>query len=140
MNVKIRRAYFGDANELFELVEKFATSFKADHSLFIESLKNLISDNSVFLCVAEYNNKLYGYCLGHDHYTFYANGRVAWLEEIMVVENYRKTGIGCSLMCEFENWAKSRGSKLVALATRRAAQFYKTLNYEESAVYFKKNL
>ncbi|UZW15401.1 GNAT family N-acetyltransferase [Clostridium pasteurianum] len=92
----------------------------------------------VYNITAEYNNKLYGYCLGHDHYTFYANGCVAWLEEIMVVENYRKTGIGCSVMCEFENWAKSRGSKLVALATRRAAQFYKTLNYEESAVYFKK--
>ena len=43
-------------------------------------------------------------------------------------------------MEEFEQWARSRGSKLVALATRRAAAFYLELGYEESAGYFRKLL
>lgn len=140
MNFNLRRAILDDANQLFELVEKFTTSFKPKRSLFVECLQNLIYDDSVFLCVAETNNKIYGYCLGFDHYTFYANGRVAWLEEIMVNEDYRKCGIGNSLMNEFEKWSKSRNSRLVALATRRAAVFYKSLNYEESAAYFRKLL
>lgn len=140
MNFNLRRAILDDANQLFELVEKFATSFKPERSLFLECFQNLIYDDSVFLYVAETNNKIYGYCLGFDHYTFYANGRVAWLEEIMVNEDYRKCGIGNSLMNEFEKWSKSRNSRLVALATRRAAAFYKSLNYEESAEYFRKLL
>ena len=140
MNFNLRKAILEDANQLFELVEKFATSFKPEHSLFLECLQNLIYDDSVFLCVAEINNKIYGYCLGFDHYTFYANRRVARLEEIMVNEDYRKCGIGNSLMNEFEKWSKSRNSRLVALATRRAAAFYKSLNYEESAEYFRKLL
>ena len=41
---------------------------------------------------------------------------------------------------EFEKWASKRGSKLVGLATRRAAPFYKGLGYEESAVFFRKLL
>ncbi len=38
----------------------------------------------------------------------------------------------------FEQWASSRESKLIALATRRAAPFYLALGYDESAIYFRK--
>jgi hypothetical protein len=43
-------------------------------------------------------------------------------------------------MREFEEWARSRGSRLVALATRRATDFYLSLGYEESATYVRKLL
>ncbi len=43
-------------------------------------------------------------------------------------------------MANFENWAQDGNCKIVALATRRAEDFYKALNYEESATYFKKQL
>jgi hypothetical protein len=39
-----------------------------------------------------------------------------------------------------EAWAKQREARLIALATRRAASFYKALGYEESASYFRKIL
>ena len=41
-------------------------------------------------------------------------------------------------MSAFERWAAVRDCALVALATRRAAPFYRALGYEESAVYFRK--
>jgi hypothetical protein len=41
-------------------------------------------------------------------------------------------------MSAFEQWAVAQGCALVALATRRAAPFYRALGYEESAVYFRK--
>ena len=72
--------------------------------------------------------------------SFYANGRVAWVEEIMVDADYRKMEIGRSLMQSFEGWATDRDAKLVALATRRAGKFYKALGYEESATYWRKLL
>jgi hypothetical protein len=43
-------------------------------------------------------------------------------------------------MSAFEQWAADRGYVLVALATRRAAPFYRALGYEESAIYHRKVL
>jgi hypothetical protein len=43
-------------------------------------------------------------------------------------------------MAAFEQWAADRGSRLVGLATRRAAPFYAALGYEESAAYLRKLL
>ncbi|MGM7684812.1 GNAT family N-acetyltransferase [Cytobacillus sp. Hm23] len=140
MDIKIRRAKESDINDLFKLVEKFATSFIPKKELFVENINYLLLDKSVFLRVAEYEDKLIGYCLGFDHFTFYANGRVSWVEEIIVEEAYRNEGVGTNLMSCFEEWSKSRKSQLVALATRRAANFYKTLGYNESATYFRKLL
>lgn len=45
-----------------------------------------------------------------------------------------------ALMSAFERWAAARDCALIALATRRAAPFYRALGYEESAVYFRKVL
>ena len=43
-------------------------------------------------------------------------------------------------MEHFEDWSRRRGSELIALATRRAAPFYKGIGYKESATYFRKLL
>jgi GNAT superfamily N-acetyltransferase len=75
-----------------------------------------------------------------SHPAFHANGSVAWVEEVMVAEPARGTGVGRQLMAAAEAWARRRGARYVALATRRAAPFYQALGYEESAVYFKKPL
>jgi hypothetical protein len=117
MDPVIRRATIDDAEALFGLAEAFAISFKPARDAFQRSLSELLGDDSVWLAVAEWRGTVAGYCLGFDHYTFYANGREA-----------------------FEHWAASRGSKLVGLATRRAAAFYSALGYESSAVFFRKLL
>jgi GNAT superfamily N-acetyltransferase len=140
MDIKVRKAVFSEAEELFCLVHSFATSFHTNRVAFEDSLKIIMSDQSAFLRVAESNSQLIGYCLGFDHYTFYANGRVSWLEEIMVQEDYQMKGVGRKLMEAFETWAMSRESKLIALATRRASSFYQALHYKKSAIYFRKIL
>ncbi|MGE6753714.1 GNAT family N-acetyltransferase [Rossellomorea sp. NPDC071047] len=56
-----------------------------------------------------------------------------------MLEEYRGKKIGKHLMAEAENLSKERGSKLVALATRRADRFYESIGYDESAKYFKKH-
>jgi len=81
-----------------------------------------------------------GYLLGFRHLTFYANGPVGWVEEVVVRRQARGLGIGRLLMSAFEQWAAEHGCALVALATRRAAPFYNALGYEESATYFRKLL
>jgi GNAT superfamily N-acetyltransferase len=65
---------------------------------------------------------------------------VGWVEEVLVTEAGHGQGTGRALMAAFESWAAGHGCALVALATRRAAPFYRALGYEESAAYFRKLL
>jgi len=138
MNVKIRKATAEDSDSIFSLVENFATSFTPERDALDHSLEQLLSDASVLMNVALLENEIVGYCLAFDHYTLYANGRVTWVEEIMTRDDLRKKGIGCELMTSVEVWAASRNSKLIGLATRRAAPFYSAIGYEDSATFFRK--
>jgi GNAT superfamily N-acetyltransferase len=140
MTFIIRPAEPGDADAVFGLASALATSFAPQRAAFNTSFASLLSDDSAHLLVVAIDGQVVGYCLGFDHFTFYANGRVSWVEEVMVQPDLRGQGIGHALMDAFEDWAKSRDSKLVALATRRAAPFYLALGYEESATYFRKLL
>ena len=140
MTANIRLAQHSDAEAVLALAKPFATSFVVDEQAFHQAFSALLVAPQAHLAVAETAQQLVGYVLGFEHYTFFANGRVAWVEEIMVSAGVRRQGIGQLLMQEFEVWALARSCKLVALATRRAAAFYQALGYEESATYFLKLL
>ncbi len=135
----IRLAGPEDAAALLALAKDLATTFVVDDTSFHQALASLFSDQCAYLAVAE-DQEVVAYILGFDHITFFANGRVAWVEELMVRQDRQRSGIGRLLMQKFEAWAKARNSKLIALATRRAAPFYRALGYEDSAIYFRKVL
>jgi GNAT superfamily N-acetyltransferase len=140
MTVTIRSAELSDTDAVLGLAKSFATSFVVEEQAFRRSFSELLSSSDAHLAVAETATQIVGYILGFDHYTFFANGRVAWVEEIMVSEKHQRQHIGKLLMESFETWAAARECKLVALATRRAAPFYKAIGYTESATYFRKLL
>ena len=136
--ISIRLATDKDYEAIFSLVCDFATSFQIQRNAFDVVFGHIGNEDSLWLGVAESEGEVIGYLLGLDHFTFYANGRVAWVEEIMVHQDWRMRGVGQALMSSFEDWTVSRGSKLIALATRRASEFYRRIGYEESATYFRK--
>ena len=140
MTISIRRAPQDDADALFDLAEDFATSFAPERAALETALADIIATEAANLRVAEIDGEVIGYCLGFDHYTFYANGRVAWVEEITVLEAVHRRGVGKALMENFEEWSSNRGNRLVALATRRAASFYRSIGYEESTTFFRRLL
>lgn len=136
----IRPAELSDSDALYSLARAFATSFTVERSAFEPSFAALLETPDAFAAVASDGGRVVGYVLGFDHHTFYANGRVAWVEEIMVAEDARRRGVGRQLMESFEQWAKSRQAKLIGLATRRAGPFYCALGYDESGSYFRRLL
>jgi GNAT superfamily N-acetyltransferase len=136
--IQVRNCLPEDEKAVFALVSDFATSFSVDQLSFSRSFSQVLLSADMYLAVAQSSDVIVGYVLGTAHPTFYASGHVAWVEEIMVKEAVRREGVGRLLMENFESWAKSRGCRLVALATRRAAEFYKCLGYIESATYFRK--
>jgi len=136
----IRRAESGDCEAVFCLARAFATSFAVERSAFDVSFSALLESPDALLAVAADGERVVGYVLGFDHYALFANGRVSWVEEIMVADDVRRRGVGRRLMEAVEDWAKGRQSKLVGLATRRAEPFYRSLGYDESATYFRRLL
>jgi GNAT superfamily N-acetyltransferase len=137
---QVRRAAAGDAASVAVLAAELAQSFAFSAERFRVSYPALIADDRACLLVAAAGQESAGYLLGFRHLTFYANGPVGWVEEVVVRRGDRGRGAGRALMSAFEQWAAGEGCALVALATRRAAPFYRALAYEESATYFRKAL
>jgi GNAT superfamily N-acetyltransferase len=135
---RIRRAAPADSAALFDLTREFATSFDPQVEIFEQSFNVLVKQDDALLLVIDEAKQLLGYLLGFDHHTLYANGRVSWVEEIMVRPDRRRCGLGRDLMLQFEQWAATRGSR------RRwpivNAPFYTAIGYHESALYFRKLL
>lgn len=135
---EIRRASADDADAVAGLAAELAQSFEFSREKFRQNYPALLAADDACLLLAVNGHEPLGYVLGFSHLTFYANGPVAWVEEIVVRDRDRGHGTGKALMSAFEQWAAAQGCALIALATRRAAPFYRALGYEESATYFRK--
>jgi GNAT superfamily N-acetyltransferase len=137
---EVRQAGLGDADVIAEFAAELAQSFAFRRADFDLSYPALLAERNACVLVAEQDGDCMGYLLGFCHLTFFANGRVGWVEEVMVRREHRGRGIGRDLMDAFERWAAARECAMVALATRRAAPFYLALGYQESAAYLRKVL
>jgi len=138
--MQVRQAIPEDKQYVLELARSFATSFAVEDKAFGEVFDNLLDQENVTFIVAEEDRQVVGYCLAFHHETFFANGLVTWVEEIMIDENFRGKHVGSLLMENIETTSRSKKSKLIALATRRANKFYENVGYEESATYYRKLL
>jgi GNAT superfamily N-acetyltransferase len=126
---------------VWPLARDFATSFTPQRAAFDATWAQLVGAPHTLLLVAETAEcGVVGYLLGNSHLTFLANGPIAWVEELMVEEQTRGSGMGRRLMDQAESWAHSIGAAYLALASRRAGDFYLTLGYEDSATFYKKTL
>jgi GNAT superfamily N-acetyltransferase len=138
--VQVRRARTGDAGAVAGLAGELAQSFPFSREQFDLAYPALVASQDACLLVATEDDECLGYVLGFRHLTFYANGPVGWVEEILVRPECRGRGLGRALMSAFERWATEHDCTLVALATRRAAPFYRALGYQDSAAYLRKVL
>ncbi|MEU6698959.1 GNAT family N-acetyltransferase [Pseudonocardia sp. NPDC046786] len=136
----VRAAVPEDEAAIHTLAAGMATSFVVERESFQRSLVDVLASETAVLLVAETDSAISGYVLGFTHPAFYANGHVAWVEEIVVAPKLRRQHIGATLMDEFERRALTTGALVVALATRRASDFYSALGYQESATYYRKIL
>jgi GNAT superfamily N-acetyltransferase len=139
-DIEIRRAESRDSDQIWPLVQDFALSYEPEPAPFERSMTELLERPDTLLLVAEQGKTtIVGYLLASYHGTFLANGPVAWIEEVMVSESTRRQGVGSSLMSAAEAWAEAVPTAYVALASRRAGDFYLKTGYEDSATFFRKS-
>ena len=136
----MRLAGRADAPALLTLAQAFATSFTVDPERFDRSLDDVLIHHESLLLVAVDGDATVGYLAASVHPTLYANGRVAWIEELMVAEPARRHGVARALVAAAEQWAGAHQARMVSVATRRAEPFWTAAGYEESAVYLRKLL
>ena len=136
----VRLATLADADAVWPLTRDFATSFTPDRAVFDASFASLVERDDAFLAVGTTTSGAVGYVLAIAHPTLFANAPVVWVEEVMVREVERRSGVGRELMDAVETWARMLGAAYISLATRRASDFYLALGYEDSATFFRKML
>jgi predicted N-acetyltransferase YhbS len=141
LSMTIRPAVSDDADGVWRLVEDFSPTFRPEREAFDLTFRSLAQASQTLVLVAEQDSgSVVGYLLAHCRATFLANGPAAWVEEVMVAEPARRKGVGQALMNDVETCAKSQGAADVSLASRRAGDFYLSLEYEDAATFFKKPL
>lgn len=138
--IRVRPAHADDRRDIWPLVRDFADSYVANEDVFATSFNGLVNRPDTLVLVAHINEEIIGYLLASCHGTFFANGSVVWIEEVMVAKSVRRKGIGRSLMAHAEEWAGAFPATYVSLASRRSGDFYLKLDYVDSATYFKKDL
>jgi len=134
----VRRARPGDGPQVWPLVSDFSVSYVPEEQIFERSFADLLARPDTLVLVAEEGAAILGYLLAGRHGTLFANGPVAWVEELMVAQPVRGSGVGRSLMAAAEHWAHSVPCAYLALASRRAGPFYEALGYDPSATYYRK--
>lgn len=140
-NVRVRPARIDDGERIWPLTQQLASSFEPTRAAFDAGIAAVLEADDVLLAVAEAGSgDLVGYVLASTHVALFANGPVGWVEELIVAPEARRSGVGRLLMRAAEQWAGERGAAYLALATRRATDFYGALGYEESATFLRKML
>jgi GNAT superfamily N-acetyltransferase len=139
-SVQVRPATWDDRGAVAQLAAELAQSFVFSRTRFEQTYAGVCTAADARVLLALRGDDPVGYLLGVRHHTFYANGPVASVEEILVREQDRGEGTGHALMWAFERWAATGGCVLITLATRRAEGFYLALGYEKTAISFRKVL
>lgn len=126
-------AIFILANQLHETVSVVKTDFDLVFAVILRRKESLC-------LVATVSSIVVGYVSASIHPVLIQGGNSAYIDEIVVGIDSRGQRIGCKLMAKMEDWAKEQNCRIIGLATGGASSFYKHLDYESRAGYFKKYL
>lgn len=107
MQTIIRKASSEDLADIYELVRDLAIYEKAEAAFVapLEVYKENFEKDVFDAIVAEVNGKVVGMCLYYLTFSTW-KGRMLYLEDFVVKEEYRRTGIGQLLFDEFIQEAK----------------------------------
>ena len=138
--INIRKATQDDLSSILHLASQLSDATHIDERQFLKNLPMMLNDEQHCLLIATNDQKVIGYLSSYFHRTIYANGQVAYIDEIVIEDSHRGQKIGTDLMAKFELIAADYQCRLISLATAGAKGFYEKLGYSSKAQYYKKYL
>ena len=100
--LSIRPALAADADALFAMADRLATSAVPVRSAFDASLQTILADPNQLLLAAAADGRSVGYLHGLVHPALHASGNNAWVDELWVDEDVRRRGVTRALMTAFD--------------------------------------
>lgn len=132
MNFTIRKAEKKDMLQVFMLIKELAEFEKEPDAVevTVEDLeKDGFSEHPAFFCfVAEINSKIEGIALGYNRYSTW-KGKAIHLEDLIVREQMRGTGLGSALFDEIIKYGNNINVKRIV---------WDVLDWNEPAITFYK--
>lgn len=153
--MNIRKATLKDAQSMIKLSqESFQHGVQFDKTLNVdwpanhqEHYREILSGRDVITFVAESENKMVGYLVGRiiKAETWRKNiKKIAELENMFILEQYRGKGIGKELIKRFMLWAKENKIKRLKVVASSgntlAINVYKKAGFDESAIILERDL
>lgn len=144
MSITIRRGQSEDASALFALALQFQTGREPiTRDEFLVALDNILrrrDQEANVLFVAENEGRLVGYSLMTVSRLLHAPGLTAHLQEIVVDEESRGSGVGDRLMQANEHYCMGRGVRQLSASTARIGKFYDHRDFEVVGQHYRKVL
>lgn len=131
-NIKIRKIKVSEMQKAYELVRELAVYEKSEESLTIglEEYNKQFEEQLFDILVAEHNSTIIGMALYYPTFSTW-KGKMMYLEDFVVQEAFRKSGVGQLLFDAFLEEAKTQDCKLVK---------WQVLDWNEPAInFYKKN-
>ena len=132
--IKIREASLGDEQSIYDLVKALAVYEKAPNEVIntpSQIAKDLFDDKICYAYVAEKNNLIIAFALYYVSYSTW-KGKSLYLEDLFVLPEYRKDGVGGLLFDEVvataKRWKVKRMDWQILDWNEPALNFYKKKN------------
>lgn len=135
--VRVRPATKNDVENMADLIEilfKLEPDFNIDRERQKKGLCALIDSDSAYIAVAEYHGRVAGMCSCQTIISTSEGGPAGIIEDVIVMQDFRKRGIGKALIRNVALWAEKKGiSRLQLLADRDnygALGFYRKTGWD----------
>lgn len=134
MDIEVRKGTIEDLPQLFALIKELAEFERAPQEVtntLLEMERDGFGENRIFkFFVAEVSEEIIGIALFYTAYSTW-KGKTLYLEDLVVTEKMRRSGVGKKLFDAVAQEAKETGAKRFA---------WQVLNWNEPAIAFYKNI
>lgn len=139
----IRQATINDLNDIYKIICELEETILDKQNFEKVYIKN-IEDENIYYLVTVIENRIIAFLSVHIQYLLHHAGKVAEIQDLFVVQEYRNLNIGRILVQESEKWAKEHGANDIEVSSNQrrlqAHKFYERENYIKSHFKFTKQL
>ena len=139
----IRKLELKDLEEVFELLDELYEN-KIEYSIFVEKYKSSLKDDNFYGIVATEDSKVVGVLIARAINRLAKRKNILFIDDLIVNEKYRNTGIGKLLIQNAVDYAVSIDCESLELTSlisnTNAHRFYENNGFEKRQYKFKKHL